>query len=153
MAKSLASHALEWAQQGNNSGTVLATAQRLLVLQEALSKQLPAAMRKGFAIAQIKGTELTLIAEHAALAAKLRQMQPTLLKHIQATGWNAETLKIKVASRPNTPPTVLMQKQARALDETDLSHFDSLSSQLDSGPLAEAVQRLLKHHRAASQKN
>ncbi|UOD50846.1 DciA family protein [Orrella daihaiensis] len=153
MGKAVASHALEWAEQGQKTGTVLVTAQRLLALQDAISKELPAAMRKGFAVAQIKGSELTLIADHSALAAKLRQLQPTLLKSIQAAGWNAEILKIKVATRPNTPPATQARKAARPLDETDLNHFDALSSQLQEGPLADAVKRLLSHHRTGSQKN
>lgn len=153
MAKSVASHALAWAEQGQTTSTVLATAQRLIALQEVIDKQLPPAMRRGFAVAQVKGNELTLIANHAALAAKLRQLQPTLLKHIQLAGWNADTLKIKVASRPNTPPTIHTNKQARPLDESDLNHFEALGTSLEAGPLADAVKRLLAHHRVNTQKN
>lgn len=153
MAKSLASHALEWAEREQSSSTVLLTAQRLLALQKAISQQLPAAMRNGFAVAQVKGTELTLIADHAALAAKLRQLQPTLLKSVQTAGWNADVLKIKVATRPNAPPSATNHKLAKPLDESDLRHFDFLRGQLEAGPLADAVTRLLAHHRAGAQKN
>ncbi|MCD8504821.1 MAG: DUF721 domain-containing protein [Burkholderiaceae bacterium] len=153
MAKAVASHALEWAEHGQNSGAVLLTAQRLLALQQAISKQLPAVMRQGFAVAQVKGTELTLIADHAALAAKLRQLQPTLLRSVQAAGWNADSLKIKVATRPNIPPSASNPKQARPLDMADLNHFESLRSQVQAGPLADAITRLLAHHKAGGQKN
>lgn len=153
MVKPAVSHALEWAEQGQSSGSILATAQRLLALQAAIAKQLPLAMREKFAVSQIKGNELTLIAEHAALASKLRQMQPTLLKHTQLAGFNVETLKIKVANRPNRPPVTKSKKQAQPLNETDLGHFDALSSQLSAGPLADAVKRLLTHHRADPQKS
>lgn len=151
MVKPRVSHALEWAEQGQSSGSVLATAQRLLILQEAIAKQLPMAMRDKFAISQVKGSELTLIAEHAALTAKLRQLQPTLLKHVQLAGFNIDTLKFKVASRPNRPPATPSQKLAQPLNETDLGHFEQLSTQLDAGPLADAVKRLLTHHRASPQ--
>lgn len=153
MVKPLVSHALEWAEQGQSSSSVLATAQRLLALQEAIAKQLPLAMRDKFAVSQVKGNELTLIVEHAALASKLRQLQPTLLKHIQLAGFNVETLKFKVASRPNRPPVIQSQKLAQPLNETDLGHFEALGSQLDAGPLADAVRRLLAHHRSGSQAN
>ena len=153
MAKPSASHALEWAERGQNSSSVLVTAQRLLALQNVIRKQLPLAMQPGFAVAQAQGNEITVIADHAALAAKLRQLQPTLLKHIQAAGWNTETIRIKVASRPNSPPSSPTSRQARVLDETDLNHFDSLSQQLDAGPLADAVKRLLTHHRTGARKS
>lgn len=152
MVKPTASHALQWAEQGQTTGTVLLTAHRLLALQDIIGKQLPASMRQGFAVAQVKGNELTLIADHAALAAKLRQLQTTLLKHIQQSGWNAETLKIKVASRPNAPLSTPTVKQARPLDAADLTHFKALRQQLDGGPLADAVERLLAHHRADTPK-
>jgi len=148
MAKSAASHALEWAEQGPTTGTVLLTAQRLIALQETIGKQLPAAMRRGFAVAQVKGSELTIIADHAALATKLRQLQPTLLRHVQLAGWNTDSLKIKVANRPNAPTVTPMRKEARPLDESDLKHFETLSLTLDEGPLAAAVGRLLAHHRS-----
>ena len=153
MAKPSATHALQWAEQGQSSSTVLVTAQRLLALQDLIRKQLPATMQQGFAVAQAKGSEITVIADHAALAAKLRQLQPTLIRHIQAAGWNSDTIRIKVANRPNTPPTTPTSRQARALDQTDLSHFESLGQQLEAGPLADAVKRLLAHHRAGTQKN
>lgn len=153
MAKTTASHALEWAEQGQSSSAVLLTAQRLIALQQAIGQQLPVAMRHSFAVAQVKGTEITVIADHAALAAKLRQLQPTLIKSVQAAGWNAETLKIKVANRPTSPPTQQSHKQAKPLDDSDLKHFDHLRGQLQSGPLADAITRLLAHHRAGPQKN
>jgi hypothetical protein len=147
LTKPLASHALEWAEQGQGTSTVLITAQRLIHLQNIIGKQLPAPMRHGFAVAQVKGSELTLIADHAALAAKLRQLTPSLLKVINESGWLAESLKIKVASRPNAPPAHQTVKQAKPLDATALAHFEALRQQVDAGPLTEAIDRLLTHHR------
>lgn len=147
MTKPPASHALEWAEQGQGASTVLITAQRLIHLQGVIGRQLPVAMRQGFAVAQVKGSELTLIADHAALAAKLRQLTPRLLKAINESGWLAESLKIKVASRPNAPPAHKTVKQAQPLDATALAHFEALRQQVDTGPLTDALDRLLTHHR------
>lgn len=147
MTKPLASHALEWAEQGEGTAAVLMTAQRLIHLQEIIGKQLPAAMRRGFAVAQVKGNELTLIADHAALATKLRQLTPSLLKHINEAGWNATSLKIKVASRPNAPPVHPFVKQAVPLDASALAHFEQLRQQITHGPLNDAIVRLLSHHK------
>lgn len=98
-------------------------------------------------MAQIKGSELTLLADNAALAAKLRQLTPTLLKVIQDSGWQAESLKIKVATRPNAPVTPHHERQTKPLDAVALAQFDTLRQELREGPLADAVDRLLSHHR------
>jgi hypothetical protein len=147
MVKPYASHALEWAEQGTNSSSVLLTAHRLLALQEIIARELAPAMRASFAVTQLQGNELTLIADHAAMAAKLRQLQTSLLKHIQAAGWNVEILKFKVATRPSAPQIHQTPKLARALDHSDLRHFETLSTHLEPGPLADAVTKLLSRHR------
>ena len=138
---------LAWAEQGQTTAAVMLTAQRLLTVQSIISNQLPVSMRNGFAVAQVKAAELTLIVDHAALAAKLRQLTPSLLKHIRDSGWNAESLKIKVASKPNRPLPHKVIREAQPLDDTALGHFENLRHTLEPGPLAEAVERLLSHHR------
>lgn len=148
LTKPTASHALAWAEQGQNTAAVVLTAQRLIHLQDIVAKQLPMPMRQGFAVAQVKGNELTLIAEHAALAAKLRQLTPRLLKQINESGWQATSLKIKVATRPNAPPAHQVLKQAVPLDANALSHFEQLREQIRPGPLTQAIDRLLSRHRS-----
>ncbi len=147
MAKPTASHAIEWVEQAQQSASVLLTAKRLIAIETVISQQLPAAMRDGFAATQLKANELTLLTKNAALAAKLRQMQPRIVEQIKAAGWSIDDLKIKVATRASKPQTPIHVKQARALDETDLGHFENLSHQLNAGPLADAVAKLLARHR------
>jgi hypothetical protein len=43
------------------------------------------------------------------------------------------------------------RKEARALDAHDLKSFEELRAQLRPGPLADAVSRLLAHHRVDNQ--
>ena len=147
MAKPTASHAIEWVEQTEQSASVLLTAQRLIAIEAVIGQQLPAPMREGFAATQLKANELTLLTKNAALAAKLRQLQPRIIQQIKAAGWSIEELKIKVATRATKPETPTHVKQARALDETDLGHFENLSHHLNAGPLAEAVAKLLARHR------
>lgn len=146
MSNHSASHALQWAEQGSQTGSVVLAAQRLIALQTVIERALPRAMQTGFAVAGISANELTILANNAALAAKLRQMQPSIVKEAELAGWKIDSLKIKVATRPNTPPVTKYAKQARPLDQTDLDHFEALSENLDAGPLADAVRRLLSRH-------
>jgi hypothetical protein len=147
MAKPHASHALDWVEKGDSTASVLLVAQRLIAIETVIRAQLPASMHTGFAVAQIKGNELTLFAKHSALASKLRQLQPRLVQQIQAAGWAVDELKIKVATRAGAPTATRWPKQARALDNHDLNHFETLSERLDDGPLADAVKKLLARHR------
>lgn len=149
MSNRSASHALQWAEQGSQTGSVVLAAQRLIELQGIIEGALPRAMQMGFAVAGIRANELTMLANNAALAAKLRQMQPSIIKAAGLAGWNIDSLKIKVATRPNIPPITKYAKQARPLDQADLGHFKTLSENLDAGPLADAVERLLRRHRAS----
>lgn len=153
MAKLQASHAMDWVDTDQHISSVVLTAHRLLALENTIRKHLPAALRKAFGAAQLAGTEVTLLVDHAAMAAKIRQMQPRLVQELQGAGWQIQSIKIRVASQPRTPPAVQTQKVAKPLDSEDLTHFKALATSLRKGPLADAVNRLLTHHQATKQSN
>ena len=53
---------------------------------------------------------------------------------------------IKVSIQPLAPTYQKPEKTARPLDSGDLKSFEELKAQLQPGPLADAVARLLAHH-------
>ena len=148
MAKSPATHAMDWVDTDQRIGSVVLTAHRLLALENIIRKHLPIALRSAFGAAQLAGSEVTLLVDHAAMAAKIRQMQPRLIQHLQEGGWQIHTIKIRVASQARTPATVQAKKEAKPLAKEDLTHFETLAGSLRKGPLADAVRRLLAHHQA-----
>lgn len=147
MDKSLASHVVRWVSSDAQAGGLLLTAQRLLALESIIKEQLPASLRHSFAAAQLQGTDLVIVVDHSAMAAKIRQLQPSLIKQLNEAGWGVQSIRAKVASQPRAPERFLASKTARPLDTPDLQHFEDLKGNLRPGPLAEAVQKLLRHHR------
>ena len=146
MAKSPVNHALDWVDTDQRVGSVVLTAHRLLALENIIRKQLPIALRNAFGAAQLAGSEVTLLVDHAAMAAKIRQMQPSLIRQLQEGGWQIQAIKIRVAAQARTPPSVQAKKEAKPLANEDLIHFETLAGSLRKGPLADAVNRLLTHH-------
>jgi hypothetical protein len=142
---------LGWLGRDPNAATVLATAQRYLQVREALSAALPAPMRGAFEVLKIENGVLTLSVSSAAFAAKFRQLAPRMTAHLQGAGWNLTEIKLRVKGPMGFGEQPRPGKEARALDAHDLKSFEDLRAQLRPGPLADAVSRLLAHHRADSQ--
>lgn len=63
---------------------------------KAILVLLPANLRQTITAGPIDGATWCLIVDGNAAAAKLRQFTPTLLAHLQATGCNITTIRMKV---------------------------------------------------------
>ena len=146
MAKFVTTHAVDWFGGDPTAGSVLATAQRLIDIEQTLANSLPKSLRQCFAAAQLMGSTLTLVVDNSAVGAKLRQLSPSLLKQLDLAGWRIAEIKIKVASQATRPQNKKAPKQAQCLGSGDLQHFETLATKLRPGPLSEAVQKLLRHH-------
>ena len=142
------SHLIGWLGNDAQAASVLATAQLHLKIRAAVSAALPAAMRDAFDVAKIENNALTLTVSSAAFAAKFRQIAPRVTAHIQSLGWNMTEIKLRVQGGIGLAPVVKPPREARLLDQQDLKAFENLNQQLRPGPLANAVSKLLRHHRA-----
>jgi hypothetical protein len=140
-----------WLGRDPNAASVLATAQRHLQVREAVSAALPAPMRGAFEVLKIENGVLTLSVSSAAFAAKFRQLAPRMTTHLQGAGWNLTEIKLRVQGPMEFGEQPRPRKEARALDAHDLKSFEELRAQLRPGPLADAVSRLLAHHRVDNQ--
>lgn len=140
---------MDWVDADQRASSVVLTAHRLLALENIIRKHLPVALRSAFGAAQLAGAEVTLLVDHAAMASKIRQLQPRLVQELRDAGWQIDSIKIRVASQARTPPSIQNQKEAKPLDGEDLTHFRVLATSLRKGPLADAVHRLLAHHQAS----
>jgi hypothetical protein len=72
---------------------------------------------------------LTLAVPSAAHAAKLRQLLPTVTRQMNAAGWNISEALVHVQAHLFASVT------------------EKLHDSLPQGPLAQAIERLLRHHR------
>ncbi len=142
-------HLLGWLGNDAQAASVLATAQQHIKMRAAVSATLPAPMRGAFDVVKIENNILTLTVSSAAFAAKFRQLAPRVTSTLTGLGWNLTEIKLRVQGGLRIPEAAHPKKEARALDAQDLRAFEELGAQLRPGPLADAVMKLLSHHRAA----
>ncbi|NYT24889.1 DUF721 domain-containing protein [Alcaligenaceae bacterium] len=123
-------------------------AQNLMQAEQAVRKALPPALANSCHVASIDRQCITLAVPAAAHATRLRQLMPTLLRALNASGWNLTQIEIRVQARlaayaPEAPP-----REVQPLDGPALDCFHELRQSVAPGPLADAIGRLLVHHGA-----
>jgi hypothetical protein len=121
----------------------------LLSIEHATQKILPPALAQVCRVARVDRQQVTLAVPSAAYAARLRQLAPRIAQMLTQEGWNLNEISVKVQAgllqtRINAAPV----KDVTPLDERALSAFETLQNNLRPGPLADAVKRLLAHHRS-----
>jgi len=119
--------------------------QHLMQAQRVVRAALPGAMGAACRVAMIDGEKMTMLVPSAAHAAKLRQMTPAICRALQRKGWAVGDIHIKITLQaPQSAAPVV--RHGVALGEQGLQAFSALAQTLPPGPLADAVQRLLRHH-------
>ena len=124
----------------------MATAQALMQAEEIVRKALPPVLAHSCRVANIDRQCLTLAVPAAAHATRLRQLTPTLLRALARHGWNLNQIDIRVQAgllshARKTPP-----REVQPLGRNALDCFEELQQNVEPGPLAEAISRLLTHH-------
>lgn len=141
--------AMTWLVNDTRGAGVLATAKIHLQVQQALSEVLPSSLAGACRVCSMDGQRLQLAVPTPAHAAKLRQLGPSIGRTLTAKGWNLNTIDVTVAGSLQTlgerPKPAA--KEAQPLDASALDAFQTLHGALRPGPLAEAVARLLTHHK------
>ncbi|TKR57025.1 DUF721 domain-containing protein [Allopusillimonas ginsengisoli] len=143
-----ASLAVSWLGSDQHGASVLTAARNLLAAEEATKAVLPPALAAVCRVARIDRQQLTLAVPSAAYASKLRQLAPRIIHLLNQKGWNLESAQVRVQAALQQNTTTALAREAVPLDENALQAFDTLRSQLRPGPLADAVSRLLAHHRS-----
>lgn len=139
---------LEWLSADQRGASVLETARQLMAAEALIVQALPVAMVRRIKVAQIDRQRMTISVPSAAHATRLRQIAPTLLKHMRDKGWNISEIVLRVyAGMPDTE-TKVTQRETRPLDAQALQAFASLRRNVRPGPLADALERLLRHHQS-----
>ncbi|MFA7669897.1 MAG: DciA family protein, partial [Burkholderiaceae bacterium] len=101
--------ALKWLVQDETGASVLAMAHNLMQAEQAVRSVLPPALANNCHVASIDRQCVTLAVPAAAHATRLRQLTPTLLRALKASGWNLTQIEIRVQARlaayaPAPPP-------------------------------------------------
>lgn len=143
-----ATQALGWLGGDQHGAQVLEMARRLLAAEQAAKDAMPAALALVCKVARIDRQQITLAVPSPAYAARLRQLAPSIVQTLMDGGWNLTEIKVKVQAGLLQSQTKRSSgKEVVPLDNAALAAFDELRGKLRPGPLADAVQRLLEHHR------
>lgn len=141
--------ALGWLGHDTQAAGVLATARLHMQVERALAAVLPPGLMAVIRVARLEPQKLQLAVPGPAHAAKLRQMAPRIAQSLSAAGWNLSEITVKVQAGMPKPGAKAPRppKEAEPLGDTALNAFEDLHRNLRPGPLADAVSRLLKHHK------
>ena len=120
-----------------------AHAGRLLKLQQTIDATIPSALAKLCRVANYKLGVVVIHADNAAVAAKLRQMAPSLGDELRSGGTEVTEIRIKVQARAPVPPAPPRSPMAIISDQAKRG-LTMLSDGLPEGSsLRAAVERLV----------
>lgn len=123
-----------------------AHASRLQKLQQILEKSVPSMLTRSCRVANFKLGVVIIHAENGAVAAKLRQMAPSMSATFQYEGEQIAEIRIKVQPL-EIAPEQQHQPQAAVLGEDSRARLDNLASTLPDGPLKTALGKLVLQSR------
>jgi len=121
-------------------------AQRLRDLEHLLFESTPAALARASRVANLKAGTLLVLADNAAVAAKLRQLAPRLLLHLNEQGFEVTVLRVEVQVKAHKIKAE-DDVTGRSLPPDAIKNFARLSDSLPDSPLKSAVARLVARNR------
>ena len=121
-------------------------ARHLAELQRILLNTAPPALTQSCCVKQLRDGTLTLLAENAAIAAKLKQLAARLLATYQKQRLEVTSIRVEVQVRESAPNSTKISKPRRLSIET-IENLEKLSEQLEDSPLKTALARLAAHQR------
>jgi hypothetical protein len=134
-------HAISWLRAEPGFAALGEQAQRLAALQQDVQQALP-----GWALTVIALERETLVlgAAHAAMAARLRQVGPSLMQTLRARGWTVGKVRFKPQWRPDPPLPQRAPKQAPGA--AAVARITALSTAVSDPRLRAALERLAARH-------
>jgi hypothetical protein len=139
--------ALNWLSHHPQGSRLLRTAHELLALQAALARILPPALGRRIRVARMDGHQITIMVPGPAHAARLRQLTDDAARKLREAGWPVDTIVVRIDAAPGLDETRKPLRETQPLNEQALQSFEDLQQQLAPSPLADAIAKLLRHHR------
>jgi hypothetical protein len=121
-------------------------AQRVAELHQVLVNTAPPELTQACRVKQLRDGTLTLLAENAAIAAKLKQLAARLLASYQKQRWQVTAIRIEVqvreaAAKPGTG------REPKRLSIESIEYLENLAGQLQDSPLKQALTTMVGRHR------
>ncbi len=120
-------------------------ARELLGTQAALDRALPAALAGHVRVMQLDNGVLSLACDSGAVASRLRGQTDALATRLVKNGVAVTSIRLSV--HPELLPRYAHPVDKPGVPAAALDGLDHLKSEIEDGPLKEALGRLLRHHR------
>jgi hypothetical protein len=120
-------------------------ARALLNTQAALERALPAAMAGHVRVMQLENGVLSLACDSGAVASRLRHQTDALIAQLGKLGVAATSLRVSV--NPELLPRYVHPVEKTGLPPAALDGLAHLNAEIEAGPLKDALDQLLRHHR------
>lgn len=142
--------AVQWLRQDPQWAGILQSVEQSKRIAQILQRHFAPAMAAQIVPAGLRGDTLVLTTASAALAAKCRQLEPSLLAALRTAGFAVKQLRWQVVARPVGANAQQTLKSARAATNETLAAsaqnaFAKLHAELPDGPAKVAVAKLLEH--------
>lgn len=134
--------ALEWLGQDHAWQAAARHGQRLLALQRVVDEAAPGLRLR---VVSLQDGCLLLAAPHAATAAKLRQLAPTLKARLAKAGWEVEKFRLRAHQTP--PERPLPRRVKDDIPPEGVRALREAGAQAPAGPLRDALERIARRHR------
>ena len=121
-------------------------AQRLRELQLCFLETTPSALARASRVANLKTGTLLILADNAAVAAKLRQLAPRLLLQFKVREKEVTGIRVEVQVKPHKIKAE-DDVTGRSLPPDAIKDFSALSEALPASPLKTALDRLVARRR------
>lgn len=119
----------------------------LLNTQAALDRALPAALAGHVRVMQLENSVLSLACDSGAVASRLRQLADSLVASLIKRGIAVASVRVNV--NPELMARYVHPVEKTGLPPAALDGLAHLNAEIEEGPLKEALDRLLRHHRKA----
>jgi hypothetical protein len=121
-------------------------ARRLAELQQVLLKAVPPPLAKFTRVKILRAGTLFLLADNSAIAAKLRQLAPTLLLHVRKRESEVTGIQVEVQVAAQQPGASGAQS-GRDLSLAAVNTLDRLAEALNESPLKSALTRMVRRRK------
>ena len=131
--------------------SLFTAAQKLHEDQSTFSKLIPAQLAQHCNLGRIADGRLTIVAENGAIAAKLKQISPSLLLKLQKLEWQVTAIQILVqvnsfSQNTKTSATHARNEKKIKLSQTGKACLNQLTATLADSELRNAIQSFIKKH-------
>ncbi len=129
-----------------NLHTLLQEANKLLALQTAWNDIAPRPLAAASTVGTLHGQAMIVYANNGAVAAKLRQLAPSLQAKFQERGIEVTAIRVDVQV---AAPQLGSKPKSRTISRNALNNIEQLESGLSESPLKNALMTLIRHHSEA----